>query len=117
MTEHELIWFTVGLVTWLLLYLALEMARRRFGRQKSRAFDESVRRRLRERPVDWTARPWAKLSDEAKNNIRDRFHRQFGGFGGFHEMMILVTAQEIDRAYRDMLAGRSTAGRRKTEGR
>jgi HK97 family phage portal protein len=50
-----------------------------------------------------------KLSDEAKNNIRDRFHRQFGGFGGFHEMMILDQAETsyqqmgLNRGLRDAL--------------
>lgn len=50
-----------------------------------------------------------KLPQEAKDDIRDRFKRQFGGAGSFHEMMILDNAEStyqqmgLNRGIRDAL--------------
>ena len=50
-----------------------------------------------------------KLSPEAKDDIKDRFKRQFGGSGSFHEMMILDSAEStyqqmgLARGLRDAL--------------
>ncbi|GAG20638.1 unnamed protein product, partial [marine sediment metagenome] len=51
----------------------------------------------------------AKVSAEAKDEIRKRFHRQFGGPGTFHEMMILDNTESsyqqlgLNRGLRDAL--------------
>jgi len=50
-----------------------------------------------------------KVSQEAKDEIRERFRRQFGGAGGYHEMMILDQAEStyqqmgLNRGLRDAL--------------
>ncbi|MCJ7510759.1 MAG: phage portal protein [Dehalococcoidia bacterium] len=50
-----------------------------------------------------------KLTQEAKDEIRERFRRQFGGAGGYHEMMILDQAEStyqqmgLNRGLRDAL--------------
>lgn len=50
-----------------------------------------------------------KLSEQSKTDIRDRFHKQFGGPGGWHEMMILDQAEStyqqmgLNRGLRDAL--------------
>ena len=50
-----------------------------------------------------------KLPQEAKDEIRERFKRQFGGSGSFHEMMILDSAEStyqqmgLSRGLRDAL--------------
>jgi len=50
-----------------------------------------------------------KLSEQAKEDIRSRFKRQFGGYGGWHEMMILDSAEStyqqmgLNRGLRDAL--------------
>lgn len=50
-----------------------------------------------------------KVSQEAKDNIRERFRKQFGGSSGFHEMLILDNAEStyqqmgLNRGLRDAL--------------
>lgn len=50
-----------------------------------------------------------RVSQEAKDQIRDRFRRQFGGSAGFHEMLILDQAESayqqlgLNRGLRDAL--------------
>jgi len=50
-----------------------------------------------------------KLSQEAKDQIRERFKHQFGGQGGYHELMVLDQAEStyqqmgLDRGLRDAL--------------
>lgn len=50
-----------------------------------------------------------KLTQEAKDDIRDRFKKQFGGNAGFHEMLVLDNAEHtyqqlgLNRGLRDAL--------------